>query len=179
MKAAKLPASLLTPLEKALKTVRSDATFTILSTVTRNVAQNPREEKFRRLRLTNAKISAAITTVEGAMATLTLLGWVQDGEEFLVLPDSVQMTMNHVRSVEAAKEAFEKEAKEAMKRRVQAASNKSTNPETVRLREQLEADRRERASQGPVTQAGRAVTLKQGSNIMTAGELGINKPPSS
>jgi hypothetical protein len=77
MKAAKLPASLLTPLEKALKTVRSDATFTTLSTVTRNVAQNPREEKFRRLRLTNAKISAAITTVEGAMATLTLLGWVQ------------------------------------------------------------------------------------------------------
>ena len=41
------------------------------------------------------------------------------------------MTMNHVRSVEAAKEAFEKEAKEAMKRRVHAASNKSTNPETV------------------------------------------------
>lgn len=177
MKAAKLPPGPATPLERALKMIRGEASLNILSTLTRNVAQNPREEKYRKLRLTNAKISEAITTVEGAMAALAVLGWVQDGEEFLVLPESVQLTMAHVRTIEAAKEAFEKEAREAAKRRMHANSNKSSDPEKERLRQQLAADKAERASRGPVTQGSKAVSLGQGANVMTAGELGINKPP--
>ena len=50
----------------------------------------------------------------------------------MVLPGSVQLTMTHVRAVEAAKEALDAEAKAAAKRRIQAASNKSTDPEKVR-----------------------------------------------
>lgn len=177
MRAAKLPPPPKTPLEKALKTVKSDGSLNIIGTLTRNVTQNPREEKYRRLRLTNQKIADAILNTEGALESMLQMGWTREGEEFLVLPESVQLTMNHVRTVEAAKEALEAEAKAAAKKRIQAASNRSTDPEKERLRMQLEADRKERAARGPVTQGSKAVKLSEGANVMTAGELGINKPP--
>lgn len=177
LKAAKLPPPPKTPLEKALKTIRSEGSLNTIGTLTRNVAQNPREEKYRRLRLTNQKIADAILNAEGALETMLQLGWTQEGEEFLVLPGSVQLTMTHVRAVEAAKEALDAEAKAAAKRRIQAASNKSTDPEKERLRMQLEADRKERAARGPVTQGSRAVNMTPGANVMTAGDLGINRPP--
>eukprot|EP00959_Pyramimonas_sp_CCMP1952_P462947 9484092-Pyramimonas_sp.AAC.2 len=112
MKAAKLPPAPKTPLEKALKTVKSDGSLTIIGTLTRNVAQNPREEKYRRLRLTNQKIADAILHTEGALETMLQLGWTQE-----------------------------------------------------RLRAQLEADKRERAARGPVTQGSRAVQRSMGANV--------------
>jgi hypothetical protein len=50
---------------------------------------NPGEEKFRRIRLGNAKIKAAIADVASAVGALCVLGWTEEeteGEAFLVLP---------------------------------------------------------------------------------------------
>lgn len=58
----------------------------------------------------------------------------QEGEEFLVLPSTVQLTMAHARAVEAAKEALEAAAKAAAKARLaaRAAAKKPLDPAKVR-----------------------------------------------
>ena len=48
----------------------------LLGTLTKNVAQAPRDEKFRRVRLTNPKIAAALVDVKGAVDVMLHLGWV-------------------------------------------------------------------------------------------------------
>jgi hypothetical protein len=58
----------------------------------------------------------------------------QEGEEFLVLPTAVQLTIAHARAVEAAKEALEAAVKVAQKARLAArvAAKKPLDPARVR-----------------------------------------------
>lgn len=56
--------------------VDNEATLTLISTLTRNISQNPREDKYRRVRLTNPKIAAALVEVKGAVDVMLHLGWV-------------------------------------------------------------------------------------------------------
>lgn len=65
-----------TPLDKVLAVVQEPASLTMLGTLTRNVAQAPRDEKFRRVRLTNPKIAAALVDVNGAVDVMLHLGWI-------------------------------------------------------------------------------------------------------
>merc|ERR1719326_1101957 len=79
-----------------------------METILRNVIQNPTEEKFRKIRLTNEKISKAITSVPGAVNSLVLMGWQQQ-EENLILPKEVKLDFpNHVNKVLEAKGNFAK-----------------------------------------------------------------------
>jgi hypothetical protein len=57
-----------------------------------NVVVQPGEDKFRRLKLSNAKIRAGIIEAEGGLAAIRELGWQQseeDGEAVLTLPKGV------------------------------------------------------------------------------------------
>lgn len=173
LKSAKYAPDPKTPLERALSEVRSTSAIETIATLTRNIAQNPREPKYRKLRLTNAKISAAVADPAGAHAVMVELGWVQAGEEFLELPDTVQLNMTHVRAVEAQAEALEAQAKLKAKARLQARNAKS-DPDKERLRLQMEDDKRERAAKAPVTEGSKKQNLPAGANVMTAGDLGIN-----
>ena len=101
------------------------------------------------IRLTNEKIAAVLVAVEGAKAAMLEMGWVEDGE-FLVLPAGVQLSMREVRDIEDAKAKLKKEEEQAMMRA--ALPKKKEDPEMKRLREQLEADKKERAARGPITQ---------------------------
>ena len=56
-----------TTLQQLLKLIKSDATLATMEKLTRNSAQAPGEEKFRKIRLTNEKIAAVITNVDGAV----------------------------------------------------------------------------------------------------------------
>eukprot|EP00241_Pyramimonas_parkeae_P008334 CAMPEP_0114250144 /NCGR_PEP_ID=MMETSP0058-20121206/14539_1 /TAXON_ID=36894 /ORGANISM="Pyramimonas parkeae, CCMP726" /LENGTH=180 /DNA_ID=CAMNT_0001363777 /DNA_START=118 /DNA_END=660 /DNA_ORIENTATION=- len=174
LKAAKLPPGPKSPLERALGFVKSTSAVDTLSTLTRNVAQNPREPKYRKLRLSNVKIAAALVEPEGALDVLRELGWVNEGDDFMVLPDSVQLTMTHVRAVEAQRETLETLAKAKAKARLLSKSAKN-DPEKERLLLQLEADRQERAAQAPVTRGSIARSVGSGSNIVSAGDLGLNQ----
>jgi len=144
-----------TPLQAALAKVKSDASLETMGKLVRNVAQNPGEDKFRKIRLTNEKISAVLVAVEGAKESMIVMGWVEE-DEFLVLPAGVQLSFNkEVRDIEDAKQKLKKETEQAMMRAA-CGVKKTETAEMKRIREQLEADKKERAAQGPITKASKA-----------------------
>jgi hypothetical protein len=55
-------------------------TVGILIKLLSNIAKSPTEEKFRKIRLTNAKISAAIVEVDGAKDFLAAAGFMEQGD---------------------------------------------------------------------------------------------------
>ncbi len=108
----------------------------------------PKEEKYRRIKLSNPKIKANIADIPEARNFLTLLGWElieEEGVEFLTLPAKKGITMAQVRDIQTAQHELSKKQKD-LKRSASTASLPSNNSDQQRLREQLEADRRERAA---------------------------------
>ncbi|CAD7944298.1 unnamed protein product [Amoebophrya sp. A25] len=111
----------LTVLEKALRGVPVDlataATLDVLETLLKNIAQNPKEGKFRRIKLANKKISAAITSVTPALEALLAVGFEveeAEGELFLVLPADVKVDFpTHVSKIIDARDYFRKENEKA------------------------------------------------------------------
>lgn len=111
------------------------------------------------------------------MPAMLQMGWVEaqgeDGQPILQLPPGVSLTMADVREVQGAAKRFAKNAKDA-KRSEERAKLPGTT-EAAQLRAALEADRRERVSQGPVTKGSTAQALPggEGLNITTAKDIGI------
>lgn len=110
----------LTALEKALRNLQplaqAEVSLELIEKLCRNVATQPGEEKFRRLRLTNDRIKAALVDVEGATDAMLELGWVREGEETLVLPKETKITMHeHVVKILDAKHHIKKEQEKAKK----------------------------------------------------------------
>ena len=138
-----------------------------------NVAKNPGEKKYRRVKFeTNAKIKAAFEsgkcTSEIALQCFLTHGWVVEEEEgedkkerILKLPDAVQQTFLDVREVTERKEKLQKELQAAFRRRVAARSKAAASSGGCSAKEallkQLEADKSERAAKGPVTQGSKRV----------------------
>jgi len=166
----------LTPLQQALQALpldKAQETLELIEKLTRNVVRNPGDEKFRRIKLSNPKIAAAIGEVPFAVDALKEMGWVEDGEG-LALPPSARLA--HEREVVAiidARDHYKKE--EEQERRRQAAARKAPDAEKEALRRQMEADRLEKSAEGPVTHASVAQKLGDGANIVRAGDLGIGK----
>jgi hypothetical protein len=120
----------------------------ILEKLLYNIAVMPKEEKYRRIKLSNPKIKANIADIPEARNFLTLLGWElieEEGVEFLTLPAKKGITMAQVRDIQTAQHELSKKQKD-LKRSASTASLPSNNSDQQRLREQLEADRRERAA---------------------------------
>jgi len=157
------------PLDKA------DETLNIMEKLIRNVVSSPKEEKFRKIKLTNKKIMETITEVDGAVAVLNEMGWVDAGAEepMLMLPDSVRLAFEvHVVKIIEARDFYKKEL-ENEKRRQSRVERDASDPDKQKMREQLEADAKERATRGPA-QASVAKKLGTG-KMMTAGDIGIGK----
>jgi len=142
----------------------------------RHSASAPKEEKFRKIRLTNAKIKQVIGDVPAAMAALREMGWVEqevDGEPFMVLPANVVIKFDEVRTIDAAQVDVKRETEKNMRRAISSKSS-TINPEKEKLRTALANAKKERAAQGPVTKGSQANSLNFGSQVMTAKEAGIN-----
>ena len=89
-----------------------------------------------------------------------------------MLPTGKSMTMREVREIDEARTKLKKKEEEEFKKRL-AARNKKVDPAKERLRLEMEADRKERAARGPVTQG--SVALAKGSGAqMTASEAGCS-----
>jgi hypothetical protein len=71
---AKLPPSKATPEQAALACVQSYESLEILGKLIYNCAVQPKEEKYRRIRLTNAQIKRLVAEVSGAVDALLTLG---------------------------------------------------------------------------------------------------------
>merc|ERR1719199_790345 len=131
----------LTVLQQLLKLIKSDKT---LEKLTRNTAQAPAEEKFRKVRLTNEKIAAVITNVDGAVEAMCEMGWVKEGDgEFLVLPPAKSVSMREVREIDDARRALKKWEEEELKRRIAARNKANACPDKARLLAEMAADRAE------------------------------------
>ena len=147
-----------TPLQQLLKLIKNDATLATMEKLTRNTAQAPAEEKFRKIRLTNPKIAEIITNVTGAVEAMVEMGWVkEDDGEFLVLPAGTSVSMREVREIDDARRALKKWEEEELKRRIAARNKANADPEKARLLAEMAADRAEQKARGSVTQGSVAV----------------------
>ncbi|BDA40811.1 probable plant UBX domain-containing protein 2 at N-terminal half [Coccomyxa sp. Obi] len=162
--AAKLPPPLPSAVQSALWAVPSQESLEIIEKLTKNVAVNPTEEKFKRIRLTNSKIKAALVDVPGAVEALLALGWARDeDEEALVVPKGRYFSMAEVRLIDEARDRLRKRERDAARTK---PSRNPSNEATAQIRAQMEADRRERAAKEPVTKGSVAQKLGSGSAMM-------------
>eukprot|EP00949_MAST-11_sp_MAST-11-sp1_P001159 g1159.t1 len=86
------------------RTAEERAAFTIVGKVLRNLATKEVEDensKYRKLRLTNATIAAKLVTVASAVEFLCKVGFVREGEEFLVFKGPVpsKEILGHVQAI--------------------------------------------------------------------------------
>jgi len=172
-------------LEQALRAMpldKADESLEIMEKLTRNVVSNPGEEKFRKIKLTNKKINDTITAVPGAVPALREMGWrdsSSDGEPVLVLPAGVRLEFQEtVVKIIEAKDFYKKEG-EKEKRQRHRDEVDAQDPEKMKLRHQLEQDKKERdaaAANAAPTRASQAKKMGEGPNIMRAGDIGIGKP---
>ena len=89
-----------------------------------NCAVSPREDKFRSIKLSNAKVRAAVVDAPGALDALKAFGWVESaaGDELGVAPGTF-FTMKDVRVVDAAKERLRKELEQQKKKALRESSS--------------------------------------------------------
>ena len=165
-----------TELSDAQKATRAlpVATLETLLKVCGNTARNPQEAKFRRVKLSNEKVRALITDVPGAVAVLQAMGWTveeEEGESYAVLPQGTNVTQKHVRDIQDALDHAVKKAKDDA--RAAAARKKPVSAEKAAMMAQLEADRKERATQAPVTSDSKNQWHGGGANITRAADVGI------
>lgn len=163
----------LTDLQEALRQLPLDQamdTLALIDKLTRNIVRSPSEAKFRKINLTNDKIRAAIGDVPNAIALMREMGWVQE-DDSLVLPASVRLDHAvHVIGIIEAQDFYKTKADKEKVRKTREA--KEVDTDTEKLRKQIEADRKEKAAEGPVTRGSVAKDLPNGGH-MTAGDLGI------
>jgi len=165
-----------TPAEQALAAVDSFECLELLEKITYNAAVQPQEEKFRKLKLGNKAINSKIVEVEGGLQALLALGWQQgeEGGEVVVSLPKGSGTMAQVRLIQEAQQEFKKSERQ-MKRSKSAASLPGSK-ETELLRQQLEADRKERAAQfsEPAKPSVAQPLPGDGPRVATAKDAGIN-----
>jgi len=167
----------LTPLQQALHALpleQAQETLEMLDKLTRNVVRNPNDEKYRTIKLSNPKIAAAITNVSFAVDVLKEMGWVESADGLTLPAGVVLVHEREVISIIDAKDHFKKEEEKERKRQV--AARKAIDPEKEALMAKMEADRLEKAAEGPVTKGSVAKQLSHnGPNITRASDIGIGK----
>lgn len=84
-----------------MQAVKSVETLEIMGKLLYNCAVTPKEEKFRRIKLTNKKIADTIGSTAGAIDALLALGWQYDEEssQELVVRQGTYFTMKEVCSL--------------------------------------------------------------------------------
>lgn len=92
--------------------IKCAETLAVLGKLVYNTAVAPKDPKFRRVKLSNAKIAATVGSQPEALRALELLGWTkaEEGAEGaaadLDLPEAVILTMAQHRLVLAAQDAL-------------------------------------------------------------------------
>ncbi|KAG2422910.1 hypothetical protein HXX76_015736 [Chlamydomonas incerta] len=112
---AKLPPAKPTEVEAAVQAIKSLETVEMIHKLVYNTAVQPKDEKFRKVRLGNPKIQAVLGEVPGAIDAMVALGWAleeAEGEQFLVVPAGKFLGMQQVRIVEAARDKLAKDVKD-------------------------------------------------------------------
>lgn len=162
------------PVEQALRglpVAQADGALDLIEKLSRNVSRNPKEEKFRKVRLENKKIAESLTDVPGAVQAMLAMGWVStttDDGACIELPASVKLEHADVVKIIEARDFYTKE-RENEKRNVGRNMNAADSV-------QLENDRKEREAAlkhaGPAY-ASVATKLGNGPQVVTARLAGL------
>ncbi|KXZ50607.1 hypothetical protein GPECTOR_15g290 [Gonium pectorale] len=115
---AKLPPPKPSDVEAAVQAVKSLEAVEMIHKLIYNCTVQPKEEKFRRVRLANPKIKSVLGDAAGAVDAMVALGWAleeAEGEPVLVVPSGKYMTMQQVRIVEAARDKLSKDLKDQVR----------------------------------------------------------------
>ncbi|GLC46068.1 hypothetical protein PLESTB_001036000 [Pleodorina starrii] len=115
---AKLPPAKPSEVEAAVQAVKSMEAVEMIHKLVYNCAVQPKEDKYRKVRLANPKVKAILGDTPGAVDAMTALGWSleeADGEPVLVVPAGKFLNMQQVRVVEAARDKLAKELKDAQR----------------------------------------------------------------
>ena len=121
-----------------------------------NIAANPSEEKFRSIKLTNAKISAKICTCSGAVKMLTACGFKESGRVLTLegAPDLALLAfaLQRLSSILDDAAAVECDGKAALlqARAAQSAKEKET---AYQMQRTLSGDKKERKQEGWTAQS--------------------------
>lgn len=93
-----------TPLEKLLAKVTELKSLETMNKICRNIYSNQKEEKFRRLNLSNNTIKKHLVEVDHCIGALVEIGWQYEGEnrECLKFPSSKKISFDAVRKIETA-----------------------------------------------------------------------------
>mmetsp|Transcript_73832 Transcript_73832/g.193663 ORF Transcript_73832/g.193663 Transcript_73832/m.193663 type:complete len:185 (-) Transcript_73832:354-908(-) len=165
----------LTPLQQALRSLPLEVaqeTLALIDKLTRNIVQNPTEEKFRKVKLANPKLAAIVAAAPTFVDTMQEMGWVQTSEG-LELPPSTRLNhADHVMPIIDATDHYKKAIEDAKRSAMRAGK---LSEEAQQLLQKAQADRVEKALDGPVTQGSKANKLGDGPNICRAGDIGIGK----
>jgi len=149
-----------------------DLAATTLTKVLGNIASSPDADKFRRLRMGNAKISALLAT-RGVRAILTGVGFVQEGDT-LVLPldaplDSLQQALASLAAQQAARLDQAQAQNVALQAQRKEEAEKE-NEERKRMRLQISDDA---AARGEPGWTAKAAGVKGGKAITSCSDIGI------
>lgn len=131
-----------------------------------NIAKNPTDPKYRKLRLTNPKLAEGLVHVQGARQFLRAIGWELVETEFLLLPASVDGA-SQVQAIQeltalavAAQEKRRVDELAARKKEIADRAAKA-KAEKEAIKAQMAKDRGEVLARGPA-EASKAKALPTG-----------------
>jgi len=150
-----------------------DGVYATLSKILGNIVASPTEAKFRKLRTTNAKIGALLAT-RGVRAILTGAGFVEEGGEFLVLPESasvdgVQAAIDKLQAQVTERQASEGAARAAL----QAERKEKENLENEKRKRMLDGIADDAAARKEPGWTAKAAGVKGGRAITGCSDVGI------
>jgi len=119
-----------------------------------NIAKNPAEPKYRKMRLSNPKVADGLVHVPGARQFLRAIGWALVEEEFLQLPieaDAGKQVAAVAALAEAALKAQEARRVAELEARKREAAEKAAKAKAERdaIKAAMLKDRAEVAARGP------------------------------
>jgi len=137
-----------------------------------NIVASPDDPKFRKLRTTNAKISALLATL-GVRAVLIGAGFIEQGE-FLVLPeaaavDGVQAALDALAGQAAERAEAETARKAALASSIKESQDKE-NEERKRMKATISDDAAARKEPG---WKAKAAGVKDGRAITGCSDIGV------
>jgi len=137
-----------------------------------NIVASPTEAKFRKLRTTNAKISALLAT-RGVRAILVGAGFVEEGE-FLVLPETASVEGSQAALAAIAAQATERSNAETARKAAEQLARKEQqdkeNEERKRMKAGIADDFAARKEPG---WKAKAAGVKDGKAITGCSDIGV------
>jgi preprotein translocase subunit SecD len=157
---------------------KSKPALDMMQRMVANIAKAPAEPKYRKVRLSNPKISEALVHVPGARQYLRAIGWAIVDLEFLELAvegDGVAQAATQVAAVNklvadaAAAAEARRVAELAERRREAAAKTAKQKAEREAIKAQMARDRGEVAARGPAeTAVAKKLPSQSGGTVTSA-----------